>query len=163
MNDSRSQSEVLEMPPKLSIETWDMEELPKMVMPPMEELPKMVMPPMEELPKMVLPLVRGMPDGYYTEQTRRPYIQNPNVYYNRRYYEGLQHRVHGNTQNDDPSPNPMLVHFVKNSRLREVVKERASLANSEKFASLAKRVSLVVVHVGEFSIKCCFGLSWNEN
>ena len=59
---------------------------------------------------------------------------------------------------------PKLVRFVQNSRLRGpqrpqrlrvVVKERE---NPEKFISLAKRVSLVVVHVGEFRIKC-----WNKN
>jgi hypothetical protein len=93
MNDSRYQSEVLEMLPKLSFETRDMDNLPKMA-------PKMVM---EELPKMVAPqLVPGMPDGYYTEQTIRPYIQNPIVYDNMRYYEGLQHRAHGNTQTSPP-------------------------------------------------------------
>ena len=134
---------------------------PKMVM---EELPKMA--PME---KMIIPrLDPRMPDGYYTPDTIRPYILNPHVYDNTRYFEGLQHTAHGNTQTSPPSsPEPMLVHFVQTLRIRVirvVVKEHAKLASLEKFANLArlanlaKCVSLVVVHVGEFRVKC-----WKEN
>jgi hypothetical protein len=73
-------------------------------MPPMMVMP--VMPPMmvmPEMPPMIKPrLDPGMPDGYYTEDTIRPYILNPHIFDKTRYFEGLQYRDHGNTQNDAP-------------------------------------------------------------
>ena len=106
MNDSRYKREVLEMPPKLSFETRDTDNLPKLSFETqdVDNLPKMA-PMMAAAPmkKMIIPqLVPGMPDGYYTEQTIRPYIQNPVVYDNVRHYEGLQHRAYGNTQTSPP-------------------------------------------------------------
>ena len=105
MNDSLPKSGI---PPILPIQKPN-EDFPMPQIPPTSsfELPDMnkevmtsSMPSME---KMITPkLYPGMPDGYYTPETIRPYIQNPIVYDTMRYYEGLKHRPDGNTQTSPP-------------------------------------------------------------
>lgn len=48
------------------------------------------------------PKLAGLPDGYHTPETIRPYITNKHVYDTARHYENLQYNKDGNTQTSPP-------------------------------------------------------------